>query len=301
MIIGVTSASKAHGVSSIAAGLASALGHDSSEVLLIEADIAGGDLAAIRGFDPSNRGVLSFAAQSGMETSGSALGFGLETDGSALGFGMETDGSENKTSLNPLERHLWRSPKSNVALLASTEGGPALRTQIEALIRDGGTVLSAWPGYVVLDLGRWGDEVSASIWASCDVGVVIANGSLAQLRRCETLWQQSPYTNTFATWRVLNGSSWTKTEIETATGLGFDTVLDWDTKAVENYLIGDWDGSKRRHLSRQLIDLAASIVDTHPLNIETTTESLSRPTTSTVQSPSEPTVSVASGSEVGQL
>lgn len=260
MIIGVTGAAKGRGTTSIACALAAALGQLEGETLLIEADTAGGDLASIRGLDAQSHGVVSFAAQSGMNFDVSvyekSAADSQEATEQALG-----EHRIGEQVLSALEGHIWRHPDEQVALLPTSALQISLSTQLEALWKDGSADIKAWPHHVVIDLGRWVDNNNHNIWNDCDIGIAVCNGALSDLQRCQQLWDRSPLSNPFATWRVVNGSPWTVHEIEAATGLSFDTILDWDNKAAQAFRQGQWKKVRRRHLSRQILELAKTLCE----------------------------------------
>lgn len=233
MLVGVVAAGKAKGATTIAAGLGAAFGATGAKSLVIEADIQGGDLAYIRDLNVAKAGVLGFAAEMGLETPDAETAIGS---------------------------HVWFNEKSpNCAVMPLTASGDAAPAQIAAMWSDGRKVLARWPGPVILDLGRWGDDLTKRIWAGCDIGVAICSGSVAGLRRAEATWSNPPLSNPFATWRIVNGSPWQEEQIETETGLAFEDVLEWDRRGAEHMRIGNWASAKRRHLGRQLTQLTLQI------------------------------------------
>ena len=233
MLIGVVAAGKATGVTTIAAGLGAAFGADGENALVIEADVAGGDLAYLRDLNVDEGGVLSFAAHVG------------------------TDGRDAVSAIN---NHLWRNDRSpQCAVMPLSAGGAGVEAQIKALWADGREVLQRWPGPVVIDLGRWGHDLTEQIWNGCDLGVVVCPGSIAGLRRAEGGWMSQPLRNSFATWRIVNGSPWSVDQIKSDTGLVFESVLEWDRRCAEAVRVGNWTGVRRRHLARQLSVLTQQI------------------------------------------
>ena len=237
MLIGVVAATKATGTTTVAAGLGAAFGAAGEESLVIEADVAGGDLAYLRDLNVEEAGVLGFAAQMGTEAQ----------DAAAV-----------------IAGHVWsneRSPRCRVMPL--TAGGAGVEAQVGAMWDDGRKVLKRWPGPVLLDLGRWGHDLTERIWTGCDVGIVVCSGSVAGLRRAEATWMTAPLRNEFGTWRIVNGSPWSPEQIQTNTGLVFDSVLEWDRRCAEHIRLGNWAGTKRRHLARQLSVLAQDIAVEH--------------------------------------
>jgi len=158
-----------------------------------------------------------------------------------LGFAAEM-GLETPDAATAIGNHVWRNPKSpNCAVMPLTASGDAA-------------------GPVILDLGRWGHDLTNKIWSGCDLGVAICSGSVAGLKRAEATWPNSPLSNPFATWRIANGSPWQAEQIETETGLAFEDVLEWDPRGAEHIRLGNWASAKRRHLGRQLSQLAMQIV-----------------------------------------
>ncbi len=233
MLIGVVGAAKPTGVTTIAAGLGAAFGAAGQQALVIEADVAGGDLAYSRDLSVDEAGVLGFAAQMGADTTDASVAVGS---------------------------HVWSNQRSpNCVVMPLTAGGVGVEIQIAAMWNDGRQVLQRWPGPVIIDLGRWGHDLTERIWTGCDIGVVVCPGSVAGLRRAEASWGARPLTNSFATWRIVNGSPWNAEQIQANTGLVFDEVLAWDRKGAEHIRLGNWAATKRRHLARQLTLLAEQI------------------------------------------
>ena len=236
MLIGVVNAGKAAGSTTVATGLGAAFGSTGQHAIVIEADVSGGDLAYVRPDLNAEAGVLGFAAA----------------------MGADTDERQAAAAIND---HSWTplAGSPNCAVMPLTAGGPGVELQIEALWSDGAWALRRWPGPVLLDLGRWGHGLTKRIWSDCDLGVVVCSGSLAGLRRLDATWTEAPLRNSFATWRILNGSPWDANQIQADTGLTFEAELSWDRRGAEQIRLGNWKAVKRRHLARQLQDLAGRI------------------------------------------
>ena len=242
MIVGVVGVGKARGVTTVATGLGCAFGSVCRNALLVEADSAGGDLAAWRGLSEQREvrgGVLNFASE--ISASRDAV--------------VALERTENL-----IDAHAWRHPSSvECAVMPLGVGGAPLAGQIEAMWSDGRGELAAWPGVVVMDFGRWGPSLTSRIWNELDAGVVVCSGDVGGLRRAMLAATAPPMANGFPTVLIVNGSAWALEEIRRSTNLDIEAVLDWDTRCAERIRLGEWKAVRKRLLARQLVQLASAL------------------------------------------
>ena len=239
MIVGVVGVGKARGVTTVATGLATALGETFGNSVIVEADPSGGDLAAWRGLSLDDGGVLRFASE---------VGSSRDFDGEGE-LADRVESSVVRVGSGP-----------GCAVMALGVGGSALSGQVEAMW-EGRSELLEWPGVVVVDLGRWGSRLCSDMWSSMSMGVVVAAGDVAGLRRARLGVDVAPMLNAFPTVRIVNGSAWDLDEINRSSGIDFDMALSWEVRTAERIRLGDWKAARRRHLGRQFLDMARAMVE----------------------------------------
>lgn len=235
-IVGVTGVGKARGVSTVACGLASAAAQALGSSLLVESDPSGGDVGYWRKVDVENNSVIEATA---------ALGV-VDADGDRV------------EALARYSSHAGGSPNCSVlALRACGE----LEAQVRGFWDVAGPHLGVLAGPVVADFGRFdGGGVSGALWARyVDVGVVVANGDMASLKRLHHLARSVPVRNRFATVVVVNGSQWSLGEISGSVEAPADALLSWDPKAAQMIRVGGWKRARRSMLARELNDVWAMI------------------------------------------
>lgn len=236
MLVGIAGVGKAIGVTTVAAGVAAGIAHVEGRSLLIEADATGGDLGALRDLPLAGdgaRGVLGFAAAAG-----------------AAGLRAE-DGTDPEL----VDTHTWTNEFGG-SLMPLGVGGPGLVGQVETMWRDGRDDLARWGGAVVVDFGRWSENL-VRFWRGLDAAIVVCRGDLAGLERARLVAGSAPVTNPWPTALVVNGSAWSQDHIVASTGLDIATVLAWDSRCAEAVRADRWSRQvARRSLGQQFIGLA---------------------------------------------
>ena len=100
----------------------------------------------------------------------------------------------------------------------------------------------------------------AGLWRRhVDVGVVVANGNVASLKRLHHLSRSLPVVNGFATLVLVNGSQWAMSEISSTVEAPVHCVLSWHPKAAQLIRVGAWKRARRLTLARELNDVWSTI------------------------------------------
>lgn len=230
MFVGVTTIGKGVGATTVAAGLASALSDlgESSSTLLVESDVAGGDLARIRGIDVAGGGVLGWVS-----------GFGIDAE-------------------SGLADQVW-SHRSvpRCAVLVNSSAGPV--EALEQLWRHGVDEMNEFADFVVADFGRW-NPTAQRWWAQMHCGVVVASGSVAGLERAIATAGSGPLASSQRpVCAVVNGSGFGVDEIRETTGMDWQDCFEWSRRDAERIRLGEWKRARRSQLGRQLAAIAAAI------------------------------------------
>lgn len=226
-IIGVVGVGKARGVSTLACGLAAAAAEASGSSLLIESDDGGGDIGLWRNVDVSRHSLIEATAS----------------------FAVAETAEEHLAAITDYCSASEGSPTAN--LLALRAAGE-LTTQVRAFWDELGDYVSMLDNPVVVDLGRWDKGLTREIWRRfVTVGVVVANGDLAGLKRLHHGAKAMPVLNRFPTIPVVNGSPWEADEVRAKVPVAGD-VLTWQPKAAALIRHGMWKKARRSVLGREI-------------------------------------------------
>lgn len=237
MILGVVNAGKAKGATTVALGLGAAFAEHRQSVV-IEADMAGGDVGYWRGLEVNTHGVLDAAASVSAATT-------VEEKADAM------------------LSHAWTHPEAQLcSVLALGANGAVTENVLSTLWSSGRDVFAGSLTPFVFDFGRWGAKLTENMWAGVDAAVVVTQGSLGELKRLVAGANAAPIRNGVPTWIVVNGSPWEQADIARTTAVEVATVLNWDAKAAEAIRLGNWKKARRSLLGRQLREQASAISET---------------------------------------
>jgi len=233
-IVGVVGVGKARGVSTIACGIAAAAAVTAGSSLLVESDVAGGDIGSWRKIDVDNNSMIEATA-------------------------AVTVADTPEERLEALSAYCSRSEGSPTCSVLSLRPAGELETQVRAFWRDIAGDLKSLAGPVVVDLGRFDARgASSDVWRQhIDVGIVVANGDLASLKRLHHGSKAAPVANRFPTLMVVNGSKWSLGELRSKIP-DVHSLLRWDAKVAQLVRVGNWKKARRTGLGLELNELCTA-------------------------------------------
>lgn len=234
----VCSVGKGKGSTTVAMGLALCFAAQNQNVLLVEADPIGGDIALNLGLDDT-LGVLSLVAA----------------------------GETVKSSKTLIQHSHAVCGVERLRLCVAQSSNASLREQIEAFWALSGHYLAATQGQVVVDLGRYENISSQAIplWLSQQLIAVCSGSASGLIRSKETLNKAALACNNLSA--LINACKWSHQEVLSATGIEAQ-VLTWDSPAAN--AIWDLNQSffRRSQLYRELNSTVASKALSTSLDLE---------------------------------